>query len=207
MTRKNEEMATVRKIIVVVDIRSSSDIIEGVTLNGELKKLRNLLISVKQYLTKESTTLHFEIYKFTGDGWILLFPENAQIKKIMNFVQRLSKYFQKEFNKEIEPILDTPPPAIGLTFGAAEGELIKIIMNNRTEYIGRALNIACRLQSRVTAKNAKEESNGYKMLIPNHFYSNHRQDFEPYNPKLVVRTLKNIRGGRNFRCALLSILK
>jgi len=204
MTRKDEEIIVTKKIIVVVDICSSSDIIEEVTLNEELQRLRNLFINMKQYLVQESTTLNFEIHKFTGDGWILLFPENSQMKKIMDFVQKLSKYFQNEFDNKIKPIMNTLPSVIGLTFGAEEGKLIKMVMRGKTEYIGRPFNIACRLQSRI---NAKDGHNEYKMLISNRFYSNYKQDFESYNPQHIVRTLKNIRDGRGFQCVLLSILE
>jgi class 3 adenylate cyclase len=38
---------------------------------------------------------------------------------------------------------------MGLTFGMDHGDVIRLVMNGKPEYIGRALNIASRLQGKV----------------------------------------------------------
>lgn len=56
---------------------SSSDIIEELTLSGDLRCYDQLLTSLKEYLAKAQDTVLFDPYKFTGDGWILLLPKDT----------------------------------------------------------------------------------------------------------------------------------
>ena len=48
-----------------------------------------------------------------------------------------------------------------MTFGIDEGQLVKLKMLNNEEYIGRALNIACRLQGAI---NEIDIYSGYRVL-------------------------------------------
>jgi hypothetical protein len=60
-------------IVVALDMCSSSDVIEELTLRGDLKRLQNFLTTLKEYLASAQKRVVFDPYKFTGDGWILLF--------------------------------------------------------------------------------------------------------------------------------------
>lgn len=72
MTRENETLTVIRKLVVVFDISSSTTILEDLMRCERLDVWRNVLISVKEVLMDHP--IEFEIYKFMGDGWILLFP-------------------------------------------------------------------------------------------------------------------------------------
>src|SRR3990172_6703680 len=129
MTRDDEKMTIEHKIVISFDICSSSNIIEDLTLTNNLKAMRNLLIKMKEFLLEKSDLLNFHVYKFTGDGWILLFPENIQGKDLMHFLIELSSFFKQKLNSQIIPLLERPPEITSLTFGIDGGKLIGIVMN------------------------------------------------------------------------------
>ena len=75
MTERNDELEIKNKIVVSIDVCSSSDILEDLLKTNRIKAWRDLLIWLKEYLEEKSRGLGFELYKFTGDGWLLLFNE------------------------------------------------------------------------------------------------------------------------------------
>jgi hypothetical protein len=79
LTRAVEELRVEEKTVVVMDMRSSSAVVENLTQTGNLQVLRNLLISMKKFLAVESIKANFEVYKFAGDGWVILFPGAARV--------------------------------------------------------------------------------------------------------------------------------
>ncbi|HEX7627411.1 MAG TPA: hypothetical protein VF354_00630 [Candidatus Methanoperedens sp.] len=202
MTRDDEEMTIEYKIVISFDICSSSKIIEDLTLTNNLKSMRNLLINMKDFLLEKSELLNFEIYKFTGDGWILLFPENIQGKDLMTFLIELSSFIKQKLTSEIIPLLERPPKIMGLTFGIDGGKLIGIVMDLHQEYIGRPLNIACRLQSAIKDKDKNPE---YKLLVSNHVFNKYLKSLKEYNPMNEVRNLRNIREGEEYQCVKIDI--
>ena len=147
MTRKNEKLAFERRLVVVFDICSSTTILEDLKRTDNLTAWRDLLITLKQCLLREGDKLQLELYKFIGDGWVLLFPRGTAKGKLCAFLRILSEAFDHEFGKSISPLLSQPPNPIGLMFGIDTGELIRLQMNEQTEYLGRAINVAARLQS------------------------------------------------------------
>jgi len=202
MTSDDDEMTIEYKIVISFDICSSSKIIEDLTLTNNLKAMRNLLINMKDFLLEKSELLNFEIYKFTGDGWIILFPENIQGEDLMSFLIELSSFFKQKLTSEIIPLLERPPEIMGLTFGIDGGKLIGIVMNINQEYIGRPLNIACRLQNAIKDKEKHPE---YKLLVSKHVFNKHLKSLEGYNPESVVRTLRNIGDGKKYQCVKIDI--
>lgn len=202
MTIEAEDMTIENKIVVAFDICSSSNILEDLTLTQNLRVMRNLLIKIKKFLREKSGTRNFNVYKFTGDGWILLFPQNTQGKDLMCFLTELSIFFKKELDSRIIPLLETPLDSMGITFGIDGGQLIKIVMMEKQEYVGRPINIACRLQSAIKDKDSRPE---YKVLVSNHVFKTFSNDFDEYKPKRVTRTLRNIRGGKKYQCVKLHI--
>jgi len=117
MTRVKDEVRIVDKIVVSFDICSSSTIIEDLTLTDNLTAMRDILIQTKKFLRRESKQIGFQRYKFTGDGWILLFPIDTQGAELMAFLTSLSKYFKIQLTNKVLSILDKVPDITGLTFG------------------------------------------------------------------------------------------
>ena len=66
-------------IVVAFDLCSSSQIMEDLLLSEKFDRYETFLTCVKRWLmnwtnSHPSGNGRFELYKFTGDGWILLFP-------------------------------------------------------------------------------------------------------------------------------------
>lgn len=190
-------------VVVAFDMCSSSDIIEELTLNGDLQRLKDFLTTLKQYLASAQKNLVFDPYKFTGDGWILLFPVNTAGKVLVTFLQDLCIFFRREFRKQVLKHLATPPSITGLTFGVEKGPLASMKMYGQREYIGRALNVACRLQSSVKDKGG---SPAYKALVSNAAFNAYFSSARNVKAFKVRRTLRNIRGGVDFHCRKIELL-
>lgn len=179
---------------MVVDIRSSTAILEDLKESDNLAVWRNLLISQKETILIHSPTIGVEIYKFIGDGWILLFPAESITKKaITEFLTEICAQYDMAYDGMIESLLQRQPPRVGLSFGVDSGTLIKLEMNKQIEYIGRAINVAARLQG--VAKDLEPFEN-YQAVFSKPSFN---QMSPTYNHKLNVRevkmTLKNIIGG------------
>jgi hypothetical protein len=191
-------------LVVAFDMCSSSDVIEELTLSGDLRRYDDLLKSVEKYLTNAQGEVPFDPYKFTGDGWILLFPANTKGKLVFNFLQGLCHHFKREFNDRVLRHLATPPSLTGLTFGVEKGPLRPMTMYGQREYIGRALNIACRLQASIKDR---DDSPAYKALVSNAAYNMY---FSAAVSRVKVwkvrRKLRNIRGGSDFHCKKIELL-
>ena len=205
MALKTLRPKTTKKIVVVFDICSSTAILEDLQLNEKLEMWKKLLIRIKNFLRKESTTLRFENYKFLGDGWILLFPEDVDIDALIQFLVKLSKKF-KILYKKVDAVLSTKISTVGLTFGIEKGTLICVTMNRQREYIGRPLNVAARLQSSLKDNDKRPQ---YKGLISRTVYNEFSRDTKHESIKThkivrVRRKLRNIAGGDSYRCIAIS---
>ena len=190
-------------IVVSLDMCSSSDLIEELTLKGDLTRLQHFFTSLKQHLMHAQHELVFDVYKFTGDGWILLFPVNTPGTELLAFLRSLCVFFKREFQKQILKYLDTPPQVTGLVFCLERGILGRMKMFGRIEYIGRAINIACRLQKAVGDKGG---SPAYKALTSNAVFNDYFSEVQNYKVFRAKRTLRNIRGGAVFRCRKIELL-
>jgi class 3 adenylate cyclase len=184
------------KISVFFDLCSSSSIVEDLVVQGKLKLFAAHINSLKKFLDVESGDLEFEVYKFIGDGWILLFPPTFEGDVLIDFLNRLSHYFRKSFRELIKNELDEKPQIIGLTFGVAYGRLIRMVMLGRREYIGRSLNVASRLQGAIKDRDHNPQ---YKVLMTRAAAKKLDIKLNPPHIKIVRRKLRNILGGKEAR--------
>ena len=192
MTVESDNLDIQEKYAVFFDICSSSMVLEHLMLTNHLKAMRNLLICTKRFLNEESRTLGFEVYKFVGDGWVLLFPTQIQGDTLIPFLERLSCFFQAGFRKLIVPHLESLPRITGLTFGVDVGDLMRFVMLRRVEYVGRALNLASRLQSAIKDEDKEPQ---YKVLFSKPAYKKLKFPAHYRRIAYVRRTLRNILGG------------
>lgn len=202
MTRELEGLDIKERYAVFFDICSSSTLLEDPILTNHVGAMRNLLIHLKKFLLGESETYGYEVYKFIGDGWILLFPDDTDGKGLIKFLETLSRTFQHRLYHSIVPKLESTPTILGLTFGIDKGPLVKLIMLQHTEYIGRALNVASRLQSAIKDKGSAPQ---YKILLSKHAFESLRLPAGFRRTEAVSRSLRNIRGGRNYECVKLKL--
>lgn len=197
MTKRNTTAEIKKKLVVAFDICSSTTIIEDLHKTENTIKWRDFLIWIKEYLRIKSTKYNFVVYKFTGDGWILLFDYNCKGDDLVNFLQNFCSQFKIRHKKYIEDFLETPPLLSGLTFGIDRGSLIGFHMNEQKEYVGRSINVACRLQSSIKDK---DDSPQYKALITKALYQSIKNSFNDLRVQSAKRKLRNIGDGKDIHC-------
>jgi class 3 adenylate cyclase len=197
MTQEKDEIEITNKIVAIMDICSSSRIIEDLLKTDNIKVWRDLLIRMKEYLSTESPKYSAEVYKFIGDGWIILFDKPCSRKKILQFLSRIYQEFERYYDRVVFPELDTPPEICGLTFGLDEGKLIQLTMQERTEYIGRPINMACRLQG---VLNEIDIKGGFRVMISHRLFHSLKDDLGDYYSHKTERPLRNISEGIEVFC-------
>ncbi len=198
MTSLKIPVKKVQKIVLYFDFCSSTTILEDLLRSENERRWRDLLISIKNFLRNERSVLNFDMYKFIGDGWILLFDINVDPLRLFNFLERLCNKYELLFKQKIEPVLSLKITNIGITFGLDKGTLIRIVMNNLEEYIGRPLNVAARLQGAIWQKDSQPHG---KVLMSRSAYIDMRKDLKgKYRVENATRELRNISGGEAYLC-------
>ena len=201
VTRKSEQIKVVKKIIVFFDICSSTLILEELHRTENEKLWRDILIDIKKYLRIKRSSVGFELYKFLGDGWILLFDPGPNGLEILQFLlEGLSRKFASLYEHHIKKVLTTQISIVGLRFGMDIGSCISFTMNQQREYTGRPLNVAARLQDAIGQRDSKPQN---KVLVTNNLYAtftDKRKIRRKYKVWQIKRVLKNISGGEDYRC-------
>lgn len=192
------------RIVVALDLCSSSQIMEDLLLSEKFDRYEAFLVCVKRWLMNW-TERHSppkgrcELYKFTGDGWIVLFPDTIRGDALIEFMYSLCEMVDAELGRHIIPSLSSMPAVLGATLGVESGNLIRMTMNEREEYVGRALNIACRLQSAVKETNPR--SSCYQALISSSLYNERlTKTSSKYSVESTTCSLRNILSGSGFAC-------
>lgn len=131
MTTEQDEPEIEKKIVMTFDICSSTSIVEDLHKSENSIKWRDFLVWMKRYLTEKSKEHGFYIYKFTGDGWILLFNFDSPGENIAEFIQEFCRQYKTRYKIKIEKYLETPPTLSGINFGIDRGSLIRFTMNKK----------------------------------------------------------------------------
>jgi class 3 adenylate cyclase len=197
--RSEEKMATNditvhNRIVVTIDMCASTNILEDLRKGGHLRKMAAFLGRSMTFLRTAEKTFGFSTYKFTGDGWILLFPNDAGADRVLGAAKEFCIFFQKGSNRLIRPFL-IRPYSLGISFGMACGRLYRFRVGKRKEYIGRALNLACRLQAALKEKDREPQ---YKGILSIALARRFRLGLQPFHPSKAFRPLRGIRGGGNY---------
>jgi hypothetical protein len=191
-------------VVLSFDMCSSSDILEELILKNKVDRFHSLVGAIKHWLSDAQKIVTFDPYKFTGDGWILLLPERSTGGDyLLALLQGLAAFFRREFESRVMPCLDTPPKMMGLTFGLDNGPIsaaMKIFASD--EYVGRPINIACRLQTAVKDLTRNPQ---YQGLISASAFDAYLASAANLQSTLQQMPLRNIRGGSPFRCMLFSV--
>jgi class 3 adenylate cyclase len=189
---------TGQAIVVVFDMCSSSNIVDDLHASGKLQCLKAFFTELRRHLEKEQRrNVPFTLYKFVGDGWLLLFPPNTDGERLLAFLEGLCLFFAVAFRRSLLPHLSHHPTESGITIGIELGDLVPIVMDGQQEYVGRAINVACRLQSALKEKGG---SQAYSALVSNRVYREYFTNTTPHRVHKVTRKLRNIAGGAEFEC-------
>lgn len=192
-------------VVVAFDMCSSSKILEDLTRTDSLRQYDCLLKNLMLWLQSNAKASNYVLYKFTGDGWLLLFPDNVMTGDgLMSFLLRLSKRHQSFRKKFIDSHLESIPNERGLTYGVEMGSVRKLILGNEIEFVGRAINVACRLQAAVKDKGPGPD---YRCLLSRKVYNTYMKQLSKYHFVPARRSLRNISGGEDYRCYKVNFTK
>lgn len=139
--------------VLVFDICSSTVFIEDLVKTNQLEtycdlveSFRNLLLSIR--------ISGMTIYKFLGDGFVLLFGSEILFDEVLLVSKKLAEFAKDTLGKFIrENIETTAIPRIGITIGIDIGNLNDLKLDGTDEFIGRPLNVSSRLQGSLKDKN------------------------------------------------------
>ena len=133
--------------VIVVDLCSSSVILEKLQEQDKLRVWRKFWKGIFNHVSKLSWNgAKCIVYKFVGDGFILLYrPHYA--RDIMAFCESLKTYINENTNQIIEDHISGFSGRTGITIGIDKGEVIRMRLRGNPEYMGKAINVAARLQS------------------------------------------------------------
>ena len=205
MTRHDDDVQLDQKYVLVFDICSSTVILEDLVRSESQKRWRDLLIDLKSFLRNEQTKHQFEIYKFIGDGWILLFDKDFSPADLFDLLKRLSEVYGHAFIRHIKGVLSVKIHSIGLTFGLELGTLIRFEINENTEYLGRAINVAARLQAAVKHDTLNPEG---QVLMSMRVYDKMKREIRnAYRIRRVTRNLNNVAGGESYIAMKIDLFK
>lgn len=198
-------MASAKQYLTLAfDMCSSSAIVEDLGRAGNLDAFERLVTQLYGFLARHSATENFKIYKFTGDGWILLFPaDGVDGRSLVKFLTLLARKFRALRRNLVEGHLRALPKSRGLTFGLAVGKLHRLRIGAREEFLGRSLILACRLQAGVGQEGG---SANYRVLLSRAAYNRYMKQIDDVPFYSVVRKLKNLSGGSAYRCKKLNLV-
>ena len=183
-------MERVKKTVLIFDICSSSTIIENLHKSKNEGKWRQVIMNLSRFLQNYDMNL-FEVYKFQGDGWILVFDDELNLDLTFSFIGKLCEFYEENFNNHIKNLLNETIHPNGIAFGMDRGFLYYLQLNNKEEYWGRCLNIATRLQTSIKDNDKNPQ---YKILMTNQLYhsmSNFLKN-KGYRVERARRKLRNI---------------
>ena len=187
--------ATEEYYVIVFDLCSSSTVLEDLQEQGKLSVWKKFWEEVYAFLVKSSMSNDkYIIYKFVGDGFILLYNPNYK-DRLLTFCTRLSNFINRKIQEIIEKYMNVNPERTGITIGIDQGKLIKITINDNEEYTGKAINVASRLQSTL-----KKPENANKLLISKAVRNGVCEKYIPDIYKNVERTLSNLFGDKAVNC-------
>jgi hypothetical protein len=184
--------------VLVFDMCSSTLFIDDLHQNSRVDNYTLLTASIDRFLCAAMKKYYFKKYKFLGDGYILLFDGDTRIDDVLFFALELTFSSQYIIDWFIDNFVERKDiPRRGITAGLDKGEVFLAGSDdsNQEEYIGRPINVACRLQSSLIEK---EHAN--KLLMSFKLY----KEIETYLLKKACvereRILRNIRENRPLRC-------
>lgn len=186
------------RTVVVFDICSSSVILEDLQQSGTQDRFGLLIDALWAYLLAGVRRKLFEIYKYLGDGFVLLFSESVRPDDVIMFLVNLTHYSNiviAEFQRQYLDVAQLP--RAGITIGVDLGQVYRLQSNatSRREYFGRPINIASRFQSSL---DQPEHVN--HVLVSREFYRGMENKTLRDRFSETSRSLRNMAGEKKQRC-------
>ncbi len=191
------------RTVVVFDVCSSSVILEDLQRTDTLDKYGLLVDAIWNYLSLEANHLGFTIYKFQGDGFILIFPPHISADDVMVFLLYLVHYC----NAVIRTFLDNyvqlaKLPRVGITIGIDVGPVHPLNSNaaDHDEFFGRPLNLASRFQGSL-----KRPDQVNHVLVSGPFYTSISDRLLRGYFRHTTRAFHNIAEDQELKCWYLNM--
>jgi len=125
--------------------------------------------------------------------------DDPDFQEAHRIISDLAPFLTDRKSKILHSSLSGVPSVLGATLGVEEGNLIRMRMNERDEYVGRALNIACRLQDAVKEKEPHPEC--YKAMVSARLFNERLAQLSmPYKVESETCSLRNVLSGSGFAC-------
>jgi class 3 adenylate cyclase len=189
--------AEMRQYVVVMDVCSSTQILETLTRMENAEEYYKLMMRI--YKAVERATMNKgSIYKFLGDGFILLFNSEYEFDKILSCVGNICQASNTELTRFVSSKLDRPVlKRMGITVGIDEGMIYQMDFNDTMgiEYFGMPINRASRLQASL-----KDPGHANKALISWKLYSKILDKRIRACTKETTRTFHNVAEDTTLRC-------
>lgn len=188
-----------KKYVIAFDICSSTVMLEDLAVNNRVEAMSGLIDGLYAFLNGKVNQYPLDVYKFTGDGFLLMMDESVSMDEVLSFCIALT-YISREllvwFKDEYLSIDELPRE--GITVGIAYGDTFRVESpNNRstTEYVGRPLNLATRLQGKL---NKPEHTN--KVLFEKVLYKRIENELFSRSCRRTKRVLHNVSGDTPVGC-------
>jgi class 3 adenylate cyclase len=185
-----------RVFVVVYDICSSTRMLEDLATNDNLAPYEDLILKVASEFSGELAVVSPVLYKFLGDGGMYLLHDDISVdslvKGLCEFVESADVIVSRFVKRHIEVELQR----FGLTVGVAFGTVHKTDkVGTLTEYYGRPLNLASRLQGSL-----KEPDQSNKILVQKEVFQRLQDRELRRHFNLRKRIFRNINGDQPISC-------
>ncbi|WP_455381159.1 hypothetical protein [Salinispira pacifica] len=187
--------------VLVFDICSSTVIMEELVKSNQLEEYSRFMALFSRFLEDRGGAGRLSVYKFLGDGFILLFDSSAGVDRAVLFANELYRFSAEVIPQFLSECIDIEQlPRTGITMGMDVGPLHRFVLREgQVEFAGRPLNFAARLQGSLSEK---EHAN--RLLLSLRTRKEIRS--ERLRTRLVERqrVFRNLSGGSRLRCFELS---
>jgi class 3 adenylate cyclase len=137
------------RIVLVSDICSSTKLLLDLQANMRVRFWGKFLTRYSDEVHPVLRRHNVETYKFQGDGWIYFLDPDLGYGDFVRLLRDLVAAFYRTFDPQVTRQLSFAADPKGLTFGADRGTLSAIMVDGVKEWVGRPLNVACRLQGAI----------------------------------------------------------
>lgn len=193
-----EYSQVVTTTVAVFDICSSTVILEDLQQSDSQDRYGRLIDVIWAYLNSQRPFYRFQVNKFLGDGFILLFDSDVAADEIMVFLWYLTCFSNTVLQQFHDAYLDIDKlPRSGITIGVASGEVYLLESQSAPdgEVFGRPINLACRFQS---SSNQPDQVN--QVVVSREFFNSIQNSTIRNQLKRTTRALHNVSGDKNVKC-------
>ena len=133
--RAGRRLAMLARIVFVFDIASSTILIEDLQQTGRTVRYDQLIGPISEFLDRNSVSYKYEVYKFLGDGFILIFDEGQTIDNVLIYSIALTTKFAEYMLSFKRQFIQTRKiERLGLTIGIDKGEIFGLTLRGIKEF-------------------------------------------------------------------------